>query len=190
MHAFDLPDRVIGLPDESRGLPWATFHPNGVTGGSVIGEAIAVNSGVLNPELLTERYGPAVGKTWAKSRLRDRIDAVIAHEIAEGKAGTHEGAELLAAETDLPVSEGDQSHTSGHGRKEPMIHNITAGPVEYPGSPAPARRDGRRRDARRLEGAVRGRLRHHPVEGGHDQPRRRGVCHPAPARHRMLARRP
>jgi hypothetical protein len=57
----------------------------------------------LNPELLTERYGPEVGKIWAKSRLRDRIDAVIAHEVAEAKTGSHEGAEALAAETDLPV---------------------------------------------------------------------------------------
>ena len=54
---------------------------------------------------------------------------MIAHEIAEGKAGTR-GAEQLAADTDLPVSEGTLAHTPGHGRKEPMIHNITAGPVD------------------------------------------------------------
>jgi hypothetical protein len=77
-----------------------------LTGGNVIGERIVVNSGVFNPELLTERYGPDVGEIWAKSRLRDRIDAVIAHEVAEAKTGTHEGAEALVAETDLPVSEG------------------------------------------------------------------------------------
>ena len=106
MHALDVAGEQIGLPDLSRGLPWAVFHPNGVTGGSVIGEKIAVNSGVLNPELLDERYGPVVGKTWAKSRLRDRIDAVIAHELAESRTGTHEGAEALAAETALLVSEG------------------------------------------------------------------------------------
>jgi hypothetical protein len=106
MHALDLSDNQIGLPDASRGLPWAVFHPNGTTGGSVIGDAIAVNSGVFNPELLDERYNPEIGKTWAKTRLRDRIDAVIAHEIAEGQAGTHEGAEQLAADTELPVSEG------------------------------------------------------------------------------------
>jgi hypothetical protein len=62
--------------------------------------------GIFNPELLTERYGPEVGKIWAKSRLRDRIDAVIAHEVAESIIGTHEGAEALAAETELPVSDG------------------------------------------------------------------------------------
>jgi hypothetical protein len=73
-----------------------------------MGEKIAVNSGIFNPELLTERYGPEVGKTWAKGRLRDRIDAVIAHELAESHAGTHERAEALAAVTDLPVSEGSR----------------------------------------------------------------------------------
>jgi hypothetical protein len=106
MHALNVPEKYMGLPDLARGLPWAVFHPNGMTGGSVIGEKIAVNSGVLNPELLTERYGLEVGQIWAKSRLRDRIDAVIAHEVAEAKTGSHEGAEALAAETDLPVSEG------------------------------------------------------------------------------------
>jgi hypothetical protein len=106
MHALHVPEEHIGLPDLSRGRPWAVFHPNGTTGGLVIGEKIAVNSGVLNPELLTERYGPVVGTTWAKSRLRDRIDAVIAHEIAESQTGTHEGAEARAAETELSVSEG------------------------------------------------------------------------------------
>jgi hypothetical protein len=106
MHALDVPEDQMGLPDLSRGKPWPVFHPNGMTGGSVIGEKFAVNSGVLNPELLTERYGPGIGTIWARIRLRDRIDAVIAHELAEAKTGTHEGAEALAAETDLAVSEG------------------------------------------------------------------------------------
>ena len=125
--SLDVPEHQIGLPDASRGLSWALFHPNGTTGGSVIGDGIAVNSGVLNPELLTERYGPGVGTTWAKSRLRDRIDAVIAHEIAEGRAGSHEGAEALAAGTEWPVSEGARRILRLDGGEGPMIHNITAG---------------------------------------------------------------
>jgi hypothetical protein len=52
------------------------------------------------------RTAAVVGKTWSSSRLRDRIDAVIAHEIAEAKTGSHEAAEAMAAETDLPVSTG------------------------------------------------------------------------------------
>ena len=106
MHTLNIPDHQIGLPDSSRGLPWAVFHPNGTTGGSVVAGRIAVNSGVFNPDLLTERYGSEVGKTWARSRLRDRIDAVLVHEVAESHAGTHEGAEALAAETKWAVSEG------------------------------------------------------------------------------------
>lgn len=105
MHALGVAEEHIGLPDPSRSLPWAVSHPNGMTGGSVIGRSIAVNSGVLNPELLTERYGREVRKAWAECRLRDRIDAVIAHEVAEAQTGSHEAAEALAAETELPVSE-------------------------------------------------------------------------------------
>jgi hypothetical protein len=106
MHDLGVAEDHIGLPDRSRGRPWAVFHPNGTTGGSVIGVRFAVNSGVCNPELLTERDGAVVGMTWENSRLRDRIDAVIAHELAEGQTGTHEGAEASAAETHLPVCEG------------------------------------------------------------------------------------
>jgi hypothetical protein len=58
------------------------------------------------PQNNIARGSPEVGKTWAKSRLRDRIDAVIAHEVAESQTGTHEGAEALAAKTTLAVSEG------------------------------------------------------------------------------------
>ena len=106
MHALGVPEDQIGMADKSRNMPWAVFHPNGTSGGAVLRERIAVDSGIFNPELLTERYGPEIGKTWAKARLRDRIDAVIAHEIAETQAGTHEGAEKLAAVTELDVSEG------------------------------------------------------------------------------------
>ena len=106
MHALDVPEEMIGHVDEARGLSWAVFHPGGTTGGSVIGRRIAVNSGVLNLNLLADSYGPEVGKIWARSRLRDRIDAVIAHEVAEAEVGTHAGAEALAAETELSVSEG------------------------------------------------------------------------------------
>ena len=106
MHSLGVPEERIGMPDQSRSMPWTVFHPNGTRGGAVLGEKIAVDSGVLNPGLLTERYGPDVGMTWAKARLRDRIDAVIAHEVAEGQAGTHEGAEALAAVTELRISDG------------------------------------------------------------------------------------
>ena len=69
----------------------------------------------------------------AKSRLRDRIDAVIAHELAEGQTGTHEGAEALAADTDLAVAEGARRILDGHGRERPVIHNLTAGHFDRAG---------------------------------------------------------
>jgi hypothetical protein len=62
-----------------------------------------VNSGVLNPELLKGQKG---GRLWRKARLRDRIDAIIAHEWAEAQYVNHEAALEAAARTRLPVSRG------------------------------------------------------------------------------------
>jgi hypothetical protein len=101
MHALDVPEHQICYADPDHGIPWSVFFSHEIKGGGVIGEC----SGVLNPELLTKRYGPEAGKLWAKSRLRDRVDAVIIHELAEAEAGTHEAAEALAATMKRLVSE-------------------------------------------------------------------------------------
>jgi len=61
---------------------------------------------VLNRDLMGRRYGPEVALLWEKSRLLDKIDAVIAHEPAEIQTGSHAVAETLAAETLLPIREG------------------------------------------------------------------------------------
>ena len=45
---------------------------------------INLNSRILNPELLALKLGPVVTTLWAKGRLRDRMDAVIAHKDIEG----------------------------------------------------------------------------------------------------------
>ena len=43
---------------------------------------------------------------WAKSRLRDRLDAVIAHEYEEARRGrSHVEALEHAPETELPIRE-------------------------------------------------------------------------------------
>jgi trimeric autotransporter adhesin len=47
-------------------------------------------------------YGEEAGKLWAGSRLKDRMQAIIAHEEAEYRTGSHAGA--LATDTELPVS--------------------------------------------------------------------------------------
>ena len=64
-----------------------------------------LRAGVLNPQLNAEEIGPRASAAWEKARLRDRIDAVIAHEYEESIAGTHEGAEMRAADTALPISD-------------------------------------------------------------------------------------
>jgi hypothetical protein len=63
---------------------------------------ITVNSGCLNPDLLKGKKG---GRTWPKARLRDRIDAIIAHEWAEDQTLVHDEALKAAAKTELPVSD-------------------------------------------------------------------------------------
>jgi hypothetical protein len=106
MHSLDIPERQIGHGDPDRGIPWRVFFPHATTGGSVIGERIGVNSGVLNPDALIKPYGPKAARVWAKSRLRDRIDAVIAHEQQEGLGLSHEEAVERAADTPLAITEG------------------------------------------------------------------------------------
>jgi hypothetical protein len=107
MHALSIPEHQIGASDPAHGVPWRVFFPHERIGGSVLaGGRICVDSGVLNPELLIERYGASVGMIWEKSRLRDRIDAIIVHELTESWAGSHDSAEALAPETDLPISVG------------------------------------------------------------------------------------
>lgn len=64
-----------------------------------------VDSGVLNSEQMSHLGLPGP-QAWREARLRTRIDAVIAHEDMEWRAGTQEAAMELASETDLPVGGG------------------------------------------------------------------------------------
>jgi hypothetical protein len=64
-----------------------------------------VDSGVLNPELNTDVIGAEASNFWAKSRLRDRIDAVIVHEYLEAQGLLHDEVVERAADCDLPISE-------------------------------------------------------------------------------------
>src|SRR5208337_2196177 len=72
--------------------------------GNAPGRRLTVDSGVFNAELMANR--PEAGEVWAKSRLRDRIDAIIAHEDAESLTGDHDLAEAMAPDTTLPITEG------------------------------------------------------------------------------------
>jgi hypothetical protein len=57
-------------------------------------------------ESLAQTLGPKVSAIWAKSRLRDRIDAIIAHEHYEGLGLSHDETAALAPDTPLGVREG------------------------------------------------------------------------------------
>jgi hypothetical protein len=99
----------LGIPVEQIGasahnIPHAAFWPHERTGGgNVPGPRYTVDSGVFNPELMSKRL--KAGPVWAKSRLRDRIDAIIAHEVAESQTRDHLAAEAMAPDTPLPITE-------------------------------------------------------------------------------------
>ena len=66
--------------------------------------------------LMARRYGRRIGGKWAKDRLRDRLDQVIAHEYAEAAGISHEEAVQRAAETPLAIRENGQGKAPGDGR--------------------------------------------------------------------------
>jgi hypothetical protein len=112
MAELGIPDLKNGEQDPLCPKGWRAFVPEERTGGYT-GGGITVNSGVLNPDLLKGRTG---GRIWPKARLRDRIDAIIAHEWAEDQTLDHDEALKLAAKTDLPVSDGARWILKAMGR--------------------------------------------------------------------------
>lgn len=107
MRELGIAEPRIGAFDLDHDLRLAAFHPKERTGGSNSpGARINLNSGALNPELLAPELGPKVTMLWEKSRLRDRIDAIIAHEHHESLGLSHPEAVAQAAETPLPIREG------------------------------------------------------------------------------------
>ena len=51
-------------------------------------------------------YGGEAGALWRKSRLRDRMQAIIAHEMAEHEHDDHELALIAAPDTTLAIGRG------------------------------------------------------------------------------------
>jgi hypothetical protein len=102
MKELGIPEAEIGQPDYGGDGHWRAFDPYTKTGGTNT-TGIVVNSGVLNPELLKREKG---GRIWPKMRLKDRIDAIIAHKYEELRAsGKHSDALKAAAKTKLAISE-------------------------------------------------------------------------------------
>jgi hypothetical protein len=106
MEELGIPDDRIGSNDHDHGLSGAAFNPyERDGGGNNPNGPVNVDSGVCNPELMTKAYTKKTAKLWRKSRLRDRIDAIIAHEICEAGHGTHEAALKMAPKTELPIND-------------------------------------------------------------------------------------
>jgi hypothetical protein len=107
MMELGIPDDQIGMRDIGYGPPRLVFQPYGVEGGNVRenGEII-VDSGLLNDDLLRKDYGKKAARLFERSRLRDRLDAIIAHEYEEHRHDmSHEAALKAAPKTDLPISD-------------------------------------------------------------------------------------
>ena len=111
MQELGVPTEMNGEEDPYRGIQWRAFVAEERTGGHIT-SGVTINSGVLNPKLL-EGNGSRI---WAKARLRDRIDAVIAHEWEEHRHGTHEAALKQAPKTALPISDGARRILRAMGR--------------------------------------------------------------------------
>jgi hypothetical protein len=106
MRELGIPERQIGAPDYERGGERHAFLPGETRGGTNdFAGRIFVDSGVLNPELNASDIGPEASKLWAKSRLRDREDAILAHEFEEARGITHDEVVDRAGDTALPVGE-------------------------------------------------------------------------------------
>ena len=106
MEELGIPSERIGSSDHRHGLAGRAFNPYERDGGGISpGGRINLDSGSFNPDQITKQYGKRAGKLWAKSRLRDRWDALVAHEDAEWRmGGDHDAAVRGAPETELPIS--------------------------------------------------------------------------------------
>ena len=104
MEELGIPFDRIGSSDHRHGIACAApFNPHERDAGGIsTGGRVNVDSGVLNPEQ-SANLNPPAPDDWRHARLRDRIDAAIAHEDMEWRAGSHESAVELAPETDLPI---------------------------------------------------------------------------------------
>jgi hypothetical protein len=103
MTELGIPTDRIGSRMPGRGH--STFMPHERSGGGndPVG-GLTLDSGVFNSELLGTLPG---NEEWAKARLRDRVDAAIAHEYEEARrGGSHVEALRHAPETELPIREG------------------------------------------------------------------------------------
>jgi hypothetical protein len=66
---------------------------------------VTLDSGLMNPDLLKDGYDEEAQRAWQRTRISDRAQAIIAHELAEHEyGGDHELALIAGPETKLPIS--------------------------------------------------------------------------------------
>jgi hypothetical protein len=96
----------MGARDPDRNREHHVFFPGDRTGGGISPAGqVTLDSGLMNPELLATNYDEATQETWKHTRLKDRAQAIIAHELAEHEYhGDHELALIAGPETKLPIS--------------------------------------------------------------------------------------
>ncbi len=101
-----LTDDQIGGRDPDRNGEHHAFFPSEETGGSVNAAGqVTLDSGLMNPTLLDANYDVAAREAWRQTRIRDRAQAIIAHELAEAEYdGDHELALIAGPGTELPIS--------------------------------------------------------------------------------------
>jgi hypothetical protein len=110
MREVGVPEHLIGTVDVENRIERRAFFPHqGIGGENIHRRGINLDSGILNPALLDESSDPELRSKWAHARLRDRADAVIAHEFAEATGDEprdHPAAVEKAPDTRLGISEG------------------------------------------------------------------------------------
>jgi hypothetical protein len=106
MRGLGIAEHRISAPNYERGGVKRAFLPADTRGGTNDQWGrLYVDSGILNPELNATENGPEAARIWADSRLRDRVQAVVAHEDIESQGVSHDEAVQLAPDTELPMGE-------------------------------------------------------------------------------------
>ncbi len=104
MRELGIPEDRIGAIEHAKGGVRRAFDPDGRDGGTCddFGR-LYVDSGFLNPELLAN-LGAEADEKWRRMSARNRIDAILPHEDAESRTGSHEEALKIGPDTELPIS--------------------------------------------------------------------------------------
>jgi hypothetical protein len=98
-----VPDDKMGARDPDRNRERHSFFPSDRTGGSVSPAGqITLDSGLMNPDLLAVGYDETTQEMWRRTRIGDRAQAIVVHELAEHEyGGDHELALIAGPETEL-----------------------------------------------------------------------------------------